>query len=208
MRNLVGLGICAIFCFAGFAVSQEAKRFDHELYPLQVGNKWTYRAGAEKVHIQVVKEENFTRKMKGADGKESNVTIAGYLLNVSSGNKILQEHVAVMEEGIYRLSAAGKQIQPPLCFFVKDAKPGDSWRIEATSEGTSLKGLFYYSRSRIRVPMGEFITDVVTSKDFESGDQKMEVESWYAKDIGMVKQRVRYGTNETILELESFTRGK
>src|SRR5262249_22439736 len=137
----------------------------------------------EKVTIEVTKQEPFMRKVK-TDGKEKDIPLMGFILTVSSGSKVMQEHVAVMEDGVYRLAAAGKQIQPPLC-FAKAVKAGESWKAEGSSEGASLKGTFISGRAKVTVPMGEFITDVALSQDFQIGDDRMEVEYWLAKDIGM-----------------------
>ncbi len=119
------------------------------------------------------------------------------------------EQVAVLPDGVYRFSTAGKAIKPPLRFFKFGVKPGDSWAVDSkTEDGKTLKGAFVAGVDKLTVTLGgkqvELTTWTVTSKDFTVDDEETALKTWFAENIGMVKQYVRIGKHESTLELREF----
>ena len=202
------------------APAQDEQGFNTPYYPLQVGNKWTYRAdtekarpdaknrgGSQKVVVEVTKKEPTSRTVT-KEKKDVKEKVASYVLKISSGDKTQFEQVAIFSDGVYRLQAAGKKIEPPLMFFKLPLKQGDSWEVDSTSEETKLKGTMKAGEAKVQVPAGAYQAMTVASKDFQIGPQAMEMQYWFAPNVGMVKQTVTLGGREITLELEKFEPAK
>ena len=182
--------------------AQDEKGYGSTYYPLQVGHKWTYRAGNQKVVVEVSKKDMIARP-----GQKRKDTPA-FTLTITSGDKSMTEQVAVLDDGVYRFQAAGKAIDPPLRFFKLPLKNGDSWTVDSASDGTPLKGTFKAAEESAKVPAGSYQAMTVASTDFQIGTQTMQLQYWFAPQVGMVKQTVKVGSLDTTLELLSFEQGK
>jgi hypothetical protein len=186
----------------------------HPYYPLKVGSRWTYRTGKDQVVITAEKEEAFTYKPGGAENKDNpdkTEKVTGVVLKITSGSKVMQEKVAVLKDGVYRFAAAGKTITPPLCFFKLPLKAGETWKVDSTSEGKTIKGTFVGGEETINVPLkggAELKTMTVASKDFQVDGEPMDLKYWFAPNYGLVKQHAKVGTFTVTLELEQYTPGK
>jgi hypothetical protein len=197
-----------LFLFTPLA-GQE-KTFETPYYPLRPGSTWYYRAGDQKVIIRVEKQELLETKWEAAkDGdKEKGDKVLATRLKVSGSDQSLAEHVAVLSDGVYRLTSAGKAIAPPLRFFKLPLAKGETWHCKSQSEGLTLQGTFTANEEKIAVPAGKFDTMAVQAPDFQIGTRKLSVQYWFAPKVGLVKQRVLEGGREIILELEKYDAGK
>ena len=186
-----------------FGHSQE-KNIENPLYPLRVGNKWTYRANDDqKVVVHVVKAEDLEMDKKDKDGTPINkVKVKGVTLEISSGGRKLAEQVAVLADGVYRFSSAGKKIDPPLCFLKLPAKKGEIWQFRCMAKDSVMKGSFIEDEAEVTVPAGKFASITSATQDYQVGDQKMTLKYWFARDVGIVKQEVHVGNFNSVLELE------
>jgi hypothetical protein len=197
--------------------SQEKKpaQYDADFYPLREGNQWTYKMTIgdakeqkkeQKVVITAGKPEAYEFKTV-KDKKEFSEIIVRFPLKVVSEAKELVEHVAV-KDGVYRIALAGKDINPPLCFLKLPAKKGDSWKVDSKSENAPITGTFTCDQEKVKVPFGEFNTIRVSTPDLQLERDKMAIDYWFAQNVGLVKQRVRVGNNDVLLELEDFKAAK
>lgn len=191
------------------------KQFSSEFYPIATGHQWVYRVtdlkapkaaeGAAKATATVVvtagPKQLFSVKRKQ---DEPNDNVVGFDLHVLGGGKTLQEQVLVDNDGVYRVSGAGKTISPPLRILKANPKKGESWACDSQSENATMKGEFVIldDAEVVQVPAGSFKTVVVRSRDFMVGSQFLQVATWYAPKIGMVKQHIQTGNHEVVLELE------
>ena len=146
------LGLCS-------APGQEAeiKSFTSEYFPLKMGNKWHYRTGEHIVVVEVERFETFKVKQKTPKG-EVESTVGAFRLKSTSGDNVLTESVGVMEDGIYRFAAAGKEIIPPLKLLPLPVAINEKWICDSVSEKTPLKGVFVSTAEEIKVPAGVFRT--------------------------------------------------
>jgi hypothetical protein len=211
VRSLVPVAfLLALFALPG--QTQEKKRviYDSLYYPLRVGNEWTYKVTTgdivKKVVVTVDHNELYDHKFT-QDKKEATETIVRYRLKVVSESKVLEEHVAPLKDGVYRFTTAGKDIAPPLRFLNK-LPAAETWTVESTSENVPLKGTFSSGEETVKVPAGQFTAWRVSAQTFQFGAEKMSLDTWYAPDIGMVKQKVRVANSEVLMELEQFKAGK
>lgn len=210
MKNACSLTAVAILLTLVTPFGQSQERTS-EFYPLRVGNQWTYKVTAgdapvQKVVITVDQQENYQYKFT-QNNKEITESIVRFRLKTVSGSKELFEHVAVLADGVYRFTTAGKEITPPMCFLKLPLKAGVSWTVDSLSENVQLTGTFTCAEDTVKAAGGPQALRV-SSKDFQLGTEKMTLDSWFAVNTGLVQQRVRIGNNEVLLELEAFKAAK
>lgn len=209
MKSRFTLCLVSLFVFiAPATLGQEKINYKSALFPLDVGNTWTYRV-TEK---DSKSEQRVTVRVDGLETLEidaKKVPVAR--LEIRSGDRKLVEHVAVQADGIYRFSSADKTITPALCFLKLGVMTGHSWQVEATSEGAKLKGTFTIGREAVNVPyLKTEKRDATTStcRELQIGASKMNVTYWFVDKIGMVKQHVQVGNFDQMLELVEYQPGK
>jgi hypothetical protein len=202
-------------------------RYAEEYYPIRTGYKWYYRvtdvkapksadALTKKPSVVVVSAESeqlvtIKRKVEN-NTRDVSENVIGFNLLVTDPEKALQdktykgmqEQVVVADDGVYRVSGAGKQINPLLCILKKGVNAGDSWECDSQSENAQIKGRFTVTVEKVQVPMGTYDAKVVRGNNFDFGGQKTNVETWYVEKIGVVKHRVQVGNHEVIMELEKI----
>ena len=190
----------------------------HPFYPLNIGDRWTYRVidlkspktkldSKKKVEVEVERQEPYMRKNE-KDPKAPAETKIGFILKSTSGGKTTRDHVIVLDNGIHRIHAAGTPITPPLLFFKAPLNKGDKWECNSTSGNTTIKGMFSWKVERINVPAGAFDTVAVSFTNNKAGEDRVEIDYWFAEKVGMVKQRVREKDREIALELERYEPAK
>jgi hypothetical protein len=160
----------------------------------------------------VVKEATLDNAPDEETGKDQRAL--GYTLKIASGERVATEQVAVLKGGIYRFSAAGKGLKPPLRFFKFPLNPqkGESWQVTCkTEDGKTIQGTFVSGTEMLRLTVDgkadKIAAVTITSKDFRVDDRDVSITYWFAKGFGLVKQRVRTGANEVTMELASFKKG-
>lgn len=196
--------------FLGPIAQGQEKAFDSPYMPLKVGHRWTYRSGDHKVLVRVEALELFKVARKDPQGKDQTYEALVARLAVTSGERTLTEHVGVLEDGIYRFTAAGKAIEPPLRILKLPVKIGETWTCSSTSAGKELAGTFSSREEAVQVPAQAqpLLTRTASSRDFRIGDRRMDVDYWFAPEVGMVKQVFASGDMKVVLELEKFEPAK
>ena len=58
------------------------------------------------------------------------------------------------------------------------------------------------------MPKQTFKTYRISFTNNKKGEDAVEIDYWFAHDIGMIKQRVKARNHESVLELEKFEKGK
>jgi hypothetical protein len=220
---------CA-FAFLCLQTARAQTPLVHPLYPLNVGDKWTYRvidlkaplakADPKKiVVVEVERPEIYGRKNVDKNGKVTIEDKVGFILKSTSGGKTTRDHVIVLEDGFYRIHAAETPTNPPLPFFKvkkKDSKTGDdiplqlgdTWTCNSVSGNTTIKGTFTLKSERIKALDKMYEAYGVSFNNGKAGKDRVEIDCWYVPNIGLVKQRVLEKEREIGLELESYQRAK
>ena len=159
-------------------------------FPTDVGSEWVFKSGNIEVRERVTKHEEI-------DG-EVCVRIETLL-----GERVVSfEHIAVREDGIYRVAIAGKKLEPAFCFFRLPVQIGDKWTAETAVGERSIRGEFSTGASQVRVPAGSFETISTAGRNFTIEGIKFDY--YFAEDVGKVKQAVMFGENRAVLELVSY----
>jgi hypothetical protein len=174
-------------------------------FPLKVGATSVYIGGdgKERSTVSVEKAEPI-RWIPEKDSKNKGELVVGHVLKTTSGDKSLLEDMFVTPDGVYRRSAAGKEIVPPIRILKLPPAVGDTWLVNSETETVRLSGTFSVDKATIDLPgRGPTETFVVTANDFYVGKEKIDSKTWFAKDLGIVKSYVKVSKFELNLELAS-----
>jgi hypothetical protein len=220
MTRAMTASLCWAIVCATSALAQEP--IVQPYFPLKVGHRWTYRvsdpkspaAKAGSTVIEVERQEVYTEKIKDKEkGTETTKDYTGFVLKTSSGPKSTLDYVVVLPSGVYRIYVAKTPINPPMMFF-KFGKSGDTWPLDAISGNKDLKGTFTIKAAKadsVIVPYSKApLKDVwiVSFHNNKQGEEREEVDTWFAPEIGMVKLRRKGQGQEVLLELEKFDKAK
>lgn len=197
MKRLLVFGAAACLLALASRLPAEEKLKESPYFPLKVDTKWSYQitAGGQKksATVAVVKHEKV--------GK----TMCALLETTRDGKVVAKEHVAVQDDGIYRYSIGGEEINPPVCFLKLPPKKGETWKVEFKAGDTSGKATFTGGEAEITVPAGKYKTVTAVTSDFEVGSEKVPVSYWFAEKAGIVKQVLKFGGQEIVIELTKIT---
>jgi hypothetical protein len=171
-----------------------------EYYPLKKGNTWEYLSGGKKIVVKVADVDTI-------DIGDSKIPCA----RVETDGGVVTEHLTVKQDGVYRVRSNGQDIKPAVMILKLPPKKGDSWPIDSMVQNFAMKGKLTTSGpDALEVGKSKYDAFSVKSSDLMIGGQSATMEAWFAKDVGMVKQRFKLPNAdlEVVLELEKFTPGK
>jgi hypothetical protein len=196
MRRRLALFVGLLLAVGSTLAAQAQDKIkESEYYPLKAGTKWEYKVGDRKLTAQVAKHE-----------KVGDVMCA--LVEVlAEGKVVATEHIAVQEDGIYRYTLQGDKYDPPLRILKLPPAKGDTWTFETKLKKENVKGNFAVAEVDVTVPLGKYKA-YESKSTFKSGDQDITITFWFAKDVGMVKQVLKSGSTEFVVELEKFEPAK
>jgi hypothetical protein len=171
--------------------------------PLKVGTTWEYlvtthitepakRVEKHKATVRVIREETV---------RKSRVAV---LETTYEGKKIV-ERLGAQKDGLYRYSGEGIDYLPPLCLLKLPPKDGETWAVKSRGDGLTIEGKFTAGEEEVTVPAGVYEAVTATSTDFRVDAVQMSLTYWFVPGFGLVKQRVRVGGREIVLELEKYT---
>ncbi len=169
-----------------------------EWYPLAVGTQWIYSSGPLVLREKVVRHE----ALQG----ESCARIETY----AEDRVVHIEHVAVREDGLYRVAIAGKPVEPPLRFLALPPEPGQKWTVDSKIGGQSLQGEFVTSEGAftVRSPRGDrdntFKTHRVAGEKFLTEGAEISLSCDFVARVGKVRHSARFAGQELTLELRDL----
>lgn len=197
MKRLIGLSVVALFLTGLSLSAQEKKGTAAELYPLKVGNTWTYKVSGGSIQVKVEKKEMF-------GGEDA------FKLETSAQGKVsATEHIAVKDDGVYRVGVNLLKPDAPIKILPKTPAKGDTWDVKTKVQGQEVEGKFVVKEEDVRVPAGEYKgATLVEGASFKIAGMDTSIKCWYVKDIGIVKLEFKLGGQDATLELEKFESGK
>jgi hypothetical protein len=194
MKRFFSLTLGAFF-FLAFNLSAQEKT--SPLYPLKVGNTWTYNVSGGKIQVKVEKKEMF-------GGEDC------YKLETSAQGKVsATEHVVVKEDGVYRVGVNGLKADTPIKFLALPATKGLKWNVKSKVQGQEVEGEFVVKEENLKVGAVDYSgATLVEGASFKIAGMDTTIRCWYAKDVGIIKLEFKLGGQDATLELEKFDAGK
>jgi len=197
MKRLAGFSFLTV-CVVGIPLSAQetAAPTTHPYYPIKVLSEWTYKVQGGPIKMKVT-------------GPEKVGAINGFKIEVTAGNKVsATEVVAITKDGVVRLSVNNVAADTPILFLPTDPDATKEWTVDTKGGNQTLKGKFTASKEKVTVPAGTYDTIHVKGADMTVGSTSSNIDYWFAKDMGIVKLKFTLGSQEAVLELESYTAGK
>ncbi len=202
MKRLVGgvLGGVLLLVMAG-SLAAEDKLAETPYYPLHVGTTWHYKAGDGKFTVRVAKHEKVGE------------TLCARLDVTRDGKTVGSQHLAVTAEGVYchdqtTARNATQAPKPPILVLKLPPKKGEGWKVDSKGDGKTFRGAFQIGEEEIKVPAGTYKAIRVTSQELEVNGLKPVITTYYARNVGMVKQVIQESNITLEIELEKFEAGK
>jgi hypothetical protein len=173
-----------------------------DLFPLAVGNTWTYKVAnqEEKFVVRVARQEMV--------GEQTCFVLEGHLRD----RIVATEHLAFTKDGLTRFRADKEDVVPPVTFL---KAPGTGqwpahYQLGERSGSATFRGVSNGGRE-VTVPAGRFrainITADVTS---EPGTGMRQTQLWYARGVGLVRQTIGDPKRPPFftMDLEKFEKGE
>jgi hypothetical protein len=171
-----------------------------DFYPLDLGSEWTYDINGQTVVARVTKHEKI--------GEHA----AGKVDSFLGKQKLSSEHIAVLADGVYRVAFDGAVADKPVMILKLPPKDGESWTVDTSISGNTIKGTARCDKEAIEVPAGKFdafrVTGSYTVTAADGSTQTPSFTFWFAEKTGVAKLGTGAAGSEVMLNLKSFERGK
>jgi hypothetical protein len=167
-------------------------------YPLGNNNRWEYRAEAKGMKFDVVIQTKAVKRNKK--------TV--YELEETGNGLVRREELIADEKGVHYNLLAGVKINKPLALIHYPIKPG-KWSGKITSEeGQEVEFTTTQEEAvDVKVPAGKYRA-IPVKMVLKTGGVTVTDTTWYAENVGPVKQVATVLGVETKMELTKFTPGK
>ena len=167
-----------------------------DLFPLAVGNQWTYRVAnqEERFQVKVARQEMV--------GQQTCFVLEGHL----RGRLVATEHLAFTKEGLTRFKADKEEVVPPVTFL--KAPGAGQWPAQYQLGERSGSAVFRgvsNGAGELTVPAGKFkVVNVTADVTTETGMRTTRLS--YAHGVGLVRQTITDPKRLPVMtmELEKF----
>ncbi len=202
ITGLVVLLLATLLCRAQQS-GQKAETKDKapDYYPLKVGNKWHYLVvlgnGRKVVFLhQITKVE----EVNGKRLARMETVINGEIKNI--------EQIGVDVAGVFRYRSDDLPITPPACLLKYPVKEGESWTAELKiGDNPVTTNVKVGNIEEVQVPAGKYQAISVRNEMTVDGSP-VRITSWYAPEVGMIKQSIERQGGDFNLELMKRETGK
>jgi hypothetical protein len=204
MNVVRGATLALAMAMAAPPAEQPALTKTTPYYPMQVGATCTYKSGESHFSLTVTKIEKVGTTMCAR-------------IELMQDGKVVQggsEDVYLGDDGVYRLAAGDQQVDPPVLVLKLPPTKNDAWTFDAKAAGKagakeSLRGtVTERDGEQVTVPAGSYTAVSVSCQDLDANGAKYAYTTWYAKDVGMVKQEINACRRKVTIELEKYEPAK
>jgi hypothetical protein len=175
-----------------------------DLFPLAVGNTWTYRVypgpGPQ------VQEDRFVVRVVRTEmvGDQPCFLLEGRLRDRVTAS----EHVAFTKDGLTRFRADGVDITPPVTVLKPPAGSRLTWDPGFQLGDRKSTAAFRQTSPKITYQGRQLQTTLVVGEMSGENGTRVKSSVWYAPALGMVRQQIEEGKRSTVLDLEKFDKGE
>jgi hypothetical protein len=169
-----------------------------DYYPLQVGNTWTYQVPAApgtKIVAKVTKYEQVGSVWCARLETELNGNVTAY------------EHIAVRNDGIYRYSFNGIQVDRPVKILPLPARAAEQWTVKAKAGNETITGEMKTTEETVQVGGAKYKALVAGGK-VEASGQTIQIANYFVRGIGVAKIKMEIAGQTVEVNLEKFERAK
>jgi hypothetical protein len=201
MRWLAGILIVIATALPGSAQAPPAEKKLIDYYPLKPGTKWTY--DLDPGDGRKIRVANQIARIDTIDGKSM-----ARLETVINGRVAVTQHLLSTPGGLFRYRMGEANVSPPLCILKYPIKEGETWEAEPMIGQEHLKLSFKSGRlQEVRLTAAKYQAISVVCEIKVAGTQ-VKTTSWYAPDVGMVKDTRKFGDRTITMDLVAFEVGQ
>ncbi len=178
-----------------------------DYFPLKEGLAWSFKAtilqGGRKTEVDALTRVTGRKEVGGTNC---------FVVEVTVGGIVYREHIAVDKEGV-KVFGGGQGAEDftygtPIMRLRVPLRKDDSWESRARrGDVEAVCRSKVAAEEVVEVPAGKFRAFKVVI-EMESPAGRTESHSWFARDVGMVKQWVRQGSavaqTELTIDLKGF----
>jgi hypothetical protein len=201
MRWVAGMLLVLAATLPSAEQSPPAKKSLPDWYPLKPGMKWTY--DLDPGNGRIIRVTNQITGIETIDGKP-----LARFETIINGRVAGTQHLLSTPDGVFRYRMSGAEVSPPVCFLKYPVKEGETWTAESTIGPQQLRMSFKSGRQEdVIMASGNFKAVSVAAENNADGLQ-IKTSSWYARDVGMVRERREIGGQTITMDLVTFEAGK
>jgi hypothetical protein len=201
MRWVAGIFLVIATALPSPAQAPLAQKKLPDYYPLKPGTNWTYnldpgdgrkiRVTNRIARIETIKGKSMARLETIINGR---VAVTQYLLSTS--------------DGVFRYRMGEADVSPPLCILKYPIKDGESWIVDSMIGQEQLKMSFTSGRREEVVATAAKYQAIPVVCEINAPGGQITTTSWYAPDVGMVKDTRQFGDKTITMDLITFEAGK
>ena len=201
MRWVAGVFILIATALPGGAQAPPAQTTRPDYYPVKAGAKWTYDldpGNGRKIRVtnQIVRFETINGKSMAR------------LETVINGRVAMTQHLLSTPEGVFRCRLSESDVSPPLCFLKYPFKEGEAWQAEPVIGNEHSKMSFKSGRHEELMSTAAKYQAISVACEISVEAAQLKTKSWYAPDVGMVKDVREWGDTTVTMELVTFEAGR
>ena len=201
MRWIAGIVILIATAIPVGAQAPPAQKTLPDYYPAKAGAKWTY--DLDPGNGRKIRVTNQITRIETINGKAM-----ARLDTVINGRVIVTQHLLSTPEGVFRCRLSGSDVSPPLCFLKYPFKEGEAWKAEPVIGNEHSKMSFKSgSHEELKSAAAKYQA-ISVACEINADRAQIKIKSWYAPDIGMVKDVREFGDTTVTMELVSFEAGR
>ncbi|MCU0703657.1 MAG: hypothetical protein MUF18_06750 [Fimbriiglobus sp.] len=200
-RTLFVLAVALLVTVSGFTQDKKDDKKAANLYPLTKGTKWEYtlKVGGQEI-------EGTQEVTEVAEAKKGERAVSTISTNI--GPQKITEEMSADDKGVYRHAMQGQKLETPILAVKYPVKAGTKWTEKVKVMGQEADVEFETKDGeKVKVAAGEY-TATPVEMVVKAGGQTVNVTTWYAEGVGMVKQEMSLGGQKITMELKKFTAAK
>jgi hypothetical protein len=201
MRWVAGILIAMAIAQSGGAQAPPAQNKLPDYYPLKPGTKWTY--DLDPGNGRRIRVTNQIARIETIDGKSM-----ARLETIINGRVAMTQHLLSTPEGVFRYRTGEADISPPLRILKYPFKEGETWQAEAMIGREQSKILFKSGRHEELMSGVAKYQAISVECEINADGAQLKNTSWYAPDVGMVKDTRELGDKTVTMDLVKFEAGK
>jgi hypothetical protein len=201
VRWVAGIFIAIAIALPGGAQAAPPEKKLLDYYPLTPGTKWTY--DVDPGNGRKIRLTNQIARIETIDGKS-----LARLETVINGRVAMTQHLLSTSEGVLRCRLGEADVSPPLCILKYPFKEGETWQAEQ---------VIGHEQSKMSFKSGRHDELTLTAAKYEAISVVCEINmdgarlkntSWYAPDVGLVRDTRDLGNKTITMDLVTFEAGK
>jgi hypothetical protein len=201
VRWVAGIFIAIAIALPGGAQAAPPEKKLLDYYPLTPGTKWTY--DVDPGNGRKIRLTNQIARIETIDGKS-----LARLETIINGRVAMTQHLLSTSEGVLRYRLGEADVSPPLRILKYPFKEGETWQAEQVIGHEQSKMSFKSGRHEELTLTAVKYQAISVECEINMDGARLKNTSWYAPDVGLVRDTRDLGNKTITMDLVTFEAGK